>query len=73
MSCHDMFHIVHPCTILLQLEGVVSHFEYSLPAFAEFEDETIPHLEYTAPSPVWDPYDEDFANLEESHLISGDI
>jgi hypothetical protein len=63
-----MFHIVYPYTILLQHEGVVSHFEYSLPAFAEFEDETIPHLELTAPSLAWDPHDKDFAPQEERHL-----
>jgi hypothetical protein len=48
-------------TIPLQLEGVVSYFEYSLPTSAEYEDEDIPHLELTAGSPAWDPYDDDFA------------
>jgi len=59
---------VHPYTILLQLEGVVSYFEYSLPTSAEFEDDDIPHLELTAVTLAWDPYDKDFASLEESHL-----
>jgi hypothetical protein len=59
---------VHPYTILLQLEGVVSYFENSLPTAAEFEDVGIPHLELTAASPAWDPYYKDFASLEESHL-----
>jgi hypothetical protein len=59
---------VHPYTIPLQLEGVVSYFEYSLPTAAEFEDKTIPHLELMVSSPAWDPYDKDFATQEESHL-----
>ena len=59
---------VHPYTILLQLEGVVSYFEYSLPTSAEYEDDDIPHLELMAATPAWDPYDKDFASLEESHL-----
>jgi hypothetical protein len=67
---------VHPYIIPLQLEGVVSFFEYSLPTSAEYEDPEIPHLELTAESPAWDPYDRDFAQLEQSfldwrgHLIS---
>jgi len=52
---------VHPYTILLQLEGVVSYFEYSLPTSAELKDETIPHLELMAPSLACNAYDEDFA------------
>ena len=59
---------VHPYTIPLQLEGIVSYFEYALPTSAEFEDPEIPHLELTAESPAWNPYDKDFAQLEESHL-----
>ncbi len=59
---------VHPYIIPLQLEGVVSYFEYSLPTSAEFEDPEIPHLELTAKSPAWDPYDKDFAQLEQSYL-----
>jgi hypothetical protein len=59
---------VHPYTIPLKLEGVVSYFEYSLPTSAEFEDIDIPHLELTATSPAWDPYDKDFESLKESHL-----
>ncbi len=35
---------VHLNIILLQLEGVVSYFEFSLPTSAEFEDPEIPHL-----------------------------
>ena len=34
----------HHYTIPLQLEGVVSYFEYTLPISAEYEDEDIPHL-----------------------------
>ena len=56
---------VHPYTIPLQLEGVVSYFEFSLPTSAEFEDPEIPHLELTAESLAWNPYDKDFAQLEE--------
>jgi hypothetical protein len=59
---------VHPYTIPLQLEGIVSYFEYAVPTSAEFEDPEIPHLELTAESPAWNPYDKDFAQLEESHL-----
>ncbi len=58
----------HHYTIPLQLEGVVSYFEYTLPTSAEFEDENIPHLELTAEGPAWEPYDDDFALQEESHL-----
>ena len=32
------------------------------------EDPEIPHLELTAESPAWNPYDKDFAQLEESFL-----
>ncbi len=55
-------------TIPLQLEGVVSYFEYALPTSAEFEDPESHHLELTAESPAWNPYDKDFAQLEESYL-----
>jgi hypothetical protein len=55
-----------PYTILLQLEGVVSFFEYALPTSAEFEDESIPHLDLTAAYPAWNPYDKDSASLEAS-------
>ena len=58
----------HQFTILLQLEGVVSYFEYTLPISAEYNDENILHLELTADSPAWEPYDDDFALQEESHL-----
>ena len=34
----------HQYTIPLQLEGVVSCFEYTLPTSAEFEDEDIPSI-----------------------------
>jgi len=51
----------HHYTIPLQLEGVVSYFEYTLPTSAEFEDENIPHLELTAEGPAWEPYDDDYA------------
>jgi hypothetical protein len=67
---------VHPYIIPLQLEGVVSYFEFSLPTSAEFEDPKIPHLELKAESPAWNPYNKDFAQLEQSyfdyrgHLIS---
>jgi hypothetical protein len=54
--------------ILLQLEWVVSYFEYALPTSAEYEDCEIPHLELTAESPAWDPYDKDYAAQEESNL-----
>jgi hypothetical protein len=63
----------HPYTILLQLEGVVSYFEYALPTSAKYEDEDIPHLELTAAAPAWDPYDKYFAALKRAPLISGDI
>ena len=43
---------VHPYTIPLQLEGVVSYFEYSVPTSAEFEENDIPHLELTATTPA---------------------
>ena len=59
---------VHPYTIPLQLEGVVSYFEYPLPTSAEYEDEAIPHLELTAANPAWEPYNTDYASLEESLL-----
>jgi hypothetical protein len=39
----DPTNVVHPYIILLQLEGVVSYFEFLLPTFAEFEDPEIPH------------------------------
>ena len=58
----------HPYTIPLQLEGVVSYFEYSLSTSAEYENEEIPHLELTVASLAWDPYDKDFASLKESLL-----
>ena len=64
----DPINAVHLYTMLLQLEGVVSYFEYSLPTSAEFKDEAIPHLELTAVSPACDPHDKDFALLEDSHL-----
>ena len=57
---------VHPYTILLQLEGIVSYFEFSLPTSAEFKDLVIPHLELTAKSPAWNPYDKGFAQLEQN-------
>ena len=59
---------VHPYTIPLQLEGVVSYFENSHTTSAEFEDVDVSHLESTAASPAWDPYDKEFESLEESHL-----
>ena len=58
----------HHYTIPLQLEGVVSYFEYSLPTSAEYENEEIPHLELMAMSLAWDPCDKDFASLKESLL-----
>ncbi len=60
----DAHHFIIP----LQLEGVVNFFEYILPTSAKYEDDDIPHLELTAASPAWDPYDDDFALQEESHL-----
>ena len=35
---------VHSCTIPLQLEGIVSYFEYSFPTSAEYEKGEIPQL-----------------------------
>jgi hypothetical protein len=64
----DPTNAVHPYTIPLQIEGVVSYFDYSLPTSAKYQNEEIHHLELTAMSPAWDPYDKDFASLEESHL-----
>ena len=48
---------VHPYTTPLQLEGVVSYFEFSLPTSAEFGHPKIPHLELTVESPAWTHYD----------------
>ena len=59
---------VHPYIILLQLEGIVSYFEFSLPTSAEFEDPEIPHLELTAKSLAWNPCNKDFVQLEQSYL-----
>jgi hypothetical protein len=59
---------VYPYTIPLQLEGIVSYFEFSLPTSAEFEDNDILHLEIRSVTPAWDPYNKDFVSLEESHL-----
>ncbi|KAL7476650.1 hypothetical protein ACHAW6_002497, partial [Cyclotella cf. meneghiniana] len=42
----------HHYTILLQLEGVVSYFEYTLQTSAEYKDDDIPHLQLTAGSPI---------------------
>jgi hypothetical protein len=55
---------VHLYFIPLQLEVIVSNFEYSLPtyAYAAFENKGIPPLELTAPN------DKDFASQEESYL-----
>ena len=49
---------VHLCNIPLQVEGVMSYFEYFLSTSAEFDDETLLHLELIALSLAWDPYDE---------------
>ena len=59
---------VHPYTIPLQLEGVVSYFEYTLPTSAEYEEDNIPNLELMAKNPAWNPNDNDFALHEEHHL-----
>jgi hypothetical protein len=59
---------VHAYIIPLQLEGVASYFGFSLLTSAEFEDPEIPHLELMAKSPYWNPYDKDFAQLEQSYL-----
>jgi hypothetical protein len=59
---------VHLYTIPLQLEGVVSYFEYSIPTSSEYKNEEIPHLELMAMNPAWDPYEKDFASLKESLL-----
>ena len=58
---------VHLYTIPLQLEGVVSYFEFPLPTSAEFENPVNPHLELTADSPAWNPYDKDFAQPESDY------
>ncbi len=58
----------HQFTIPQQLEGVVSYFEYTLPTSAVYEDEDVPHLELTAGSPAWEPYDYAFALQEENRL-----
>ena len=59
---------VRPFTIPLQLEEVVSYFEFSLPTSAEFKDPEIRHLELMAESPALNPYDKDFLQLEQSYL-----
>ena len=58
----------HQYTIPLKLEGTVSYFQYTLLTSAEYEDQDILHLELTAESPAWDPYNNDFAPQAESHL-----
>ena len=60
--------LAHPLQIPLRLEGVVSYFHYSRPSAEELEDENIPHFHLTAEAPDWDPYDPDFAALEDSKL-----
>jgi hypothetical protein len=62
----DSTDAIHQFTIQLQLEGVVSYFEYALLTSAKNENKEISHLEFTSASPTWDPYDKDFASLEES-------
>jgi hypothetical protein len=64
----DPTNAVHPYTILLQLEGVVSFFEYSLPNSVKYKDVEIPHLDLMATNLAWGPHDKDFAALEESHV-----
>jgi hypothetical protein len=60
--------LAHPLTILLQLEGVVSYFEFSKPTPEEYDDEDIPHYVLTAEGPDWDPYDVSFAQQEDGML-----
>jgi len=60
----DPTNAVHPYTIPLQLEGIVSYFEYALPTSAKFEDPEIPHLGLLTDSPAWNPYDKEFATIE---------
>ena len=62
----DPMNDAHQDTIPLQLEGVVSYFEYTLPTSAEYEDEDIPHLEVTPDSHAWESYNNDFALQEDS-------
>lgn len=57
-----------PIVIPLMLQGVVSYFEYSTPTAAEVEDETLLHVELTAQSPEWDPYDDTLAAQEAGTL-----
>jgi hypothetical protein len=47
--------LLHRYIILLQLEEVVSYFEYSLSTSDKFEYPEISHLELTAKSPAWNP------------------
>ncbi|KAL7475689.1 hypothetical protein ACHAW6_001600 [Cyclotella cf. meneghiniana] len=63
----------HQFTIPIQLEGVVSYFEYTLPTSAVYQDEDIPHLELTTESPAWEPYNDDFALQEETHDALGHL
>ena len=46
---------VHLYTIRLQIEGVLSYFEYSLATSAKFEVKDIPHLELMMRSPASNP------------------
>ena len=60
-------------TILLQLERVVSYFEYALPTSAKFEDAEIPHLELTAESLACNPMTRTLLFWRRATLIAGDI
>ena len=43
--------------IPLVLKGVTSYFPPRKPRSSKYEDESIPHIDKTSESPMWEPYD----------------
>ena len=58
------FNAAHPLIILLQLSNGASYFDVHSMSKAEYENEDIPKIHFTAEEPPWDPSTNEYSDRE---------
>jgi hypothetical protein len=65
-ASHSIISSVPPLQIPLQLRGIMSYFVTRTPTLNEIENPDLyPQITMTYESPTWEPYNEQFSNVEE--------
>ena len=66
----DPIHAAHSLITPFQLSGVTHSFDVHSPSIAEYENEKISKIHFTAEEPPWDPSTNEIFRKRNSHVRS---